>query len=155
MASKCLRERPQALFTFNLFLVFFSLLSSLQSQFSSNAGLFHRLSLVLPVGLAFVESLFEFSCRLEGLSIENTGGRNLEPALCSETLQGFSILQAKFKRIRNYSPSWAFSFVRRSNNKRQSWENLGQSCLLLLEGTVLQRRIISAAAFSLPLHQWS
>lgn len=114
MASKCLKERPQALFTLKSFLVFFSLLSSLELQFVSNAGLFHRLPLAPPVGLAFVQSVFELtvfalSCRLRGIwSIENTGGRVLEPALCSEPLQSFSILQAKFKGIRNCSPSWIF-----------------------------------------------
>lgn len=78
--------------------VLFSLLSSLQSQFLSNAGLLHRLSLALPVALAFVQSVFqstvfEVSCRLQGIqSVENTGGRDLEPALFSEPLQSFSIL---------------------------------------------------------------
>lgn len=68
MASKCLKERLQALFTLKSFLVFF-FLSSLQPKFVSDAGLFHRLSLALPVGLAFVQSVFELpvfalSCRL-------------------------------------------------------------------------------------------
>lgn len=124
----------------------------------TNAGLFHRLSLALPVGLEFVQSVFEstvfeLSCRLQGVqSIENTGGRDLEPALCSEPLQSFSILQAKFKGIRNYSPSWAFSFVRRSNSKRQTWEeSSGQSCLLLLEGRALQGRAdLSSSLFLSP-----
>lgn len=46
--------------------------SSLQSQFLSNAGLFHRPSHALPVSLAFVQSVFEstvfkLSCRLQGV----------------------------------------------------------------------------------------
>lgn len=156
MASESLGERPQALFTFNSFFVFFSILSNLQSQVLSNAGLFHRLScssgrFALSV---FELTVFELSCRLQDMqSIGNTGGRDLQPALRSEPLQRFSVLQAKFIGMRSYNASWGFSFVGRSNIKRQSWgDNSEWSCLLLLDGRALQGRAdLSSSLFSSPV----